>query len=104
MNIVDKIYELILQDNTVNTFNNNSDLFQEFYTRFMSIQYNGIKVMKIYEYLLSLNIDEYHETMPYINSKIFGYFNKYEMFLVHSAYDKKGNTLAPHKTYSHIII
>lgn len=48
--------------------------------------------------------EDINGVMEVVNSKIFGYFNKYEMFLVHSAYDKKGNTLAPHKTYSHIII
>ena len=52
----------------------------------MSIKYYGIKIIAIYKYLLSLNIDEYHETMPYINSKIIEDFNKYEIEVTQSVY------------------
>ena len=86
MNTVDKIYELISKDNTINTFNNNLELFQEFYYHNMMIRYNGAKVIEIYKYLLSLNISEYHETMPYINSKIFEDFNNYELLVTQSVY------------------
>ena len=88
MNTVDKIYELIRENNTINTFNNNLDLFQNFYYHNMSIKYNGLKVIEIYKYLLSLNISENHETMPYINSKIFDDFNKYELDITQQVYKK----------------
>lgn len=57
MNKVDELFELITSDSTINVFNNNTALFQDFYFNNMSIRYNGLKVFKIYEYLLSLNID-----------------------------------------------
>lgn len=88
MNIVDKIYNLILEDGSAETFNKNPELFQEFYYHHMSIQYNGEKVISIYKYLLSLNIDEEHETMPFINSKIFEDFNRYEKTVTQSVYLK----------------
>ena len=88
MNTVDKIYELIKKNNTKKTFNDNLELFQNFYYHNMSIKYNGEKVIEIYKYLLSLKIDENHETMPYINSKIFEDFNRYEMEVTQKVYTK----------------
>ena len=86
MNTIDRIYELIKNDNSINTFNNNQELFQDFYYHNMSIQYNGFKVIEIYKYLLSIHIDEYNEIMPYINSKIFEDFNHYEINLTQNVY------------------
>lgn len=88
MNVVDKIYELINKDNSINTFNDNLDLFQEFYYHNMMIRYNGPKVIEIYKYLLSLNISEDHEKFPYINSKILEDFNRYELIITQSVYNK----------------
>ena len=88
MDIVDKIYNLILKDGSEETFNKHPELFQEFYYHHMSIQTGGSKVISIYKYLLSLNIDEEHETMPFINSKIFEDFNRYEQYVTQSVYLK----------------
>ena len=77
-NVVDKIYELIKNDNSINALYNNKDLFLIFYYHSMSIRYNGSKVIEIYKYLLSLNLDDDNDFLPYINSKIIDDFNKYE--------------------------
>lgn len=86
MNIVEKLYKIIKSDNTRNSFDNNQELFQEFFYHNMSIQFYGEKVIEIYKYLLSLNLSEDLETMPYINSNIIEDFNRYIGFLTQSAY------------------
>lgn len=86
MNIVDKLYDLIKKDNSINTLNTNKDLFIKFYYNFMNIEYYGFKVIDIYKYLLSLNLDDNNELLPYINSKIIADFNKYEQFITQNVY------------------
>ena len=78
MNTVEKLYELIKKDNSINTLKNNKDLFLDFVYHYMSIQYNGLKVIDIYKYILSLNLADDNEFLPYINSKIMDDFNNYE--------------------------
>ena len=83
---VDSIYELIKQDSSRKVFDENKDLFQEFYDHDMMARYNGYKVIEIYKYLLSLNLEDDNELFPYINSKIMEDFNHYEMHITQSPY------------------
>ena len=89
MNTVEKLYELIKKDNSINTLNNNKDLFLDFVYHYMSIQYNGLKVIDIYKYILSLNLADDNEFLPYINSKIMDDFNNYEQYLLFSPFMNK---------------
>ena len=44
METVDKIYELINQDYSINVFKNNQDLFWNFILHYMNIHYFGYNV------------------------------------------------------------
>jgi hypothetical protein len=88
MSNIEQIYELIKNDNSIKTLENNEELFKEFYYHNMQIGYYGIKVIEIYKYLLSLNLDEENEKYPYINSKIIEDFNNYEQKVTQWVYQK----------------
>ncbi len=88
MGTIDKIYELILKDNSINTFNNNEELFKHFFYHDMDLIYGDSKVMDIFKYILSLNLDDENEDYPYINSRIFNAFNIYEQKVTQSVYSK----------------
>lgn len=47
---------------------------------------NGYKVIEIYKYLLSLNLEDDNEIFPYINSRIMKDFNDYEIDITQSVY------------------
>ena len=87
MDIVDRLYELV-KDNNANRdiFDQNIDLFRSFYYDYMHIDFYGEKVITIYKYLLSLNIPEGYDTMPYINCNIIQDLNMYEGMFIHSVY------------------
>lgn len=56
METIDILDKLIKSDNSPMTFQNNKELFSQFFLHDMSIRYGGKKVMNIYQYLLSLNL------------------------------------------------
>ena len=77
MQQIDKIFELISNDNSINTFNNNIELFQKFYFEIPYINLNT-KVIEIFKYLLKINIhDDYNFPNLYnnIGKKINDYIN-----------------------------
>lgn len=90
MNVVDEIYLLIKNDKSRHTLDNNIDYFQKFYYSSMSIN-NDYRVIKIFKYLLSLDLTDDFEPMPYLISKIFKSFNDYEMMLTQYCYLKDAN-------------
>ena len=67
MNNVDEIYELIQKDNSVNTFVNNEELFRTFYYHHMDLIYHSPKVLEIFKYILSLNLNDENEVFPFIS-------------------------------------
>ena len=89
MDIIETIYKLIKQDSSINTFNDNKELFKSLYYRNPSIYFDGDKVIDIYRYILSLNIDEYDEDFPYFNSRIYEDFNRYIMYVTQGVYSKE---------------
>ena len=92
MDIVDRLYELIKSDNSSRVFDENIDLFREFYNSYMHIAFYENdpiaieRTIAIYKYLLSLNITEDHETMPFVNYNIIEDLNLFEGSMVHSVY------------------
>ena len=84
MSTVDLIYELIKKDNSVNTLNNNKDLFIKFYYNEMSLYYGSNKVKEIYKYLLSVDVDP--EIFPTLKRDIFSDFNRYETNITQAFY------------------
>ena len=48
MDIIETIYKLIKQDSSINTFNDNKELFKSLYYRNPSIYFDGDKVIDIY--------------------------------------------------------
>lgn len=88
MDVILKLYELIKQDNSIKTFNDNKELFKSLYYRSPSIYYDGDKVIEIYRYILSLKIDEYDEDFPYFNSRIYSDFNNYITHVTQGVYSK----------------
>lgn len=90
MNVVDEIYLLIKNDKSRLTLDNNIDYFQKFYYSSMSIN-NDYRVIEIFKYLLSLDLTDDFEPMPYLISKIFKSFNDYEMMLTQYCYLKDTN-------------
>ena len=80
MNLVGEIYLLIKNDKSRHTLDNNIDYFQKFYYSSMSIN-NDYRVIEIFKYLLSFDLTDDFEPMPYLISKIFKSFNDYEMML-----------------------
>ena len=89
MDIIETIYKLIKQDSSINTFNDNKELFKSLYYGNPSIYFDGDKVIDIYRYILSLNIDEYDEDFPYFNSRIYEDFNRYIMYVTQGVYSKE---------------
>ena len=83
---VDTIYELIKQDYSKKTLDNNVELFQEFCRNDMMAIFNGFKVIEIYKYLLSLNLEDDNELLPYVNSTIMSDFNRYEINITQAPY------------------
>ena len=90
MNVVDEIYLLIKNDKSRHTLDNNIDYFQKFYYTSMCIN-NDNRVIEIFKYLLSLDLTDDFEPMPYLISKIFKSFNDYEMMLTQYCYLKDAN-------------
>ena len=90
MNVVDEIYLLIKNDKSRHTLDNNIVIFQKFYYSSMSIN-NDYRVIEIFKYLLSLDLTDDFEPMPYLISKIFKSFNDYEMMLTQYCYLKDAN-------------
>ncbi len=90
MNVVDEIYLLLKNDKSRHTLDNNIDCFQKFYYSSMSIN-NDYRVIEIFKYLLSLDLADNFEPMPYLISKIFKSFNDYEMMLTQYCYLKDAN-------------
>ena len=90
MNVIDEIYLLIKNDKSRHTLDNNIDYFQKFYYSSMSIN-NDYRVIEIFKYLLSLDLTDDFEPMPYLISKIFKSFNDYEMMLTQYCYLKDAN-------------
>ena len=90
MNVVDEIYLLIKNDKSRHTLDNNIDYFQKFYYSSMCIN-NDYRVIEIFKYLLSLDLTDDFEPMPYLISKIFKSFNDYEMMLTQYCYLKDAN-------------
>ena len=90
MNVIDEIYLLIKNDKSRHTLDNNIDCFQKFYYSSMSIN-NDYRVIEIFKYLLSLDLTDDFEPMPYLISKIFKSFNDYEMMLTQYCYLKDAN-------------
>lgn len=90
MNVVDEIYLLLKNDKSRHTLDNNIDCFQKFYYSSMSIN-NDYRVIEIFKYLLSLDLTDDFEPMPYLISKIFKSFNDYEMMLTQYCYLKDAN-------------
>ena len=86
MDYVDKLYDLIKKDNSPSTFYNNKELFLQLYYHNIDFVYGGPKVMDISKYILELNLDDENEEFPYINSKIFSAFNRYEQNITQSVY------------------
>lgn len=86
MDTVSKLYSLISSDVSINTFKDNYELFKEFYSNYKSIKLYGDKVLVIYKYILSLNLDDTNEDMPFINSKILYDINSYEQTITQSVY------------------
>ena len=86
MSTVSSIYELIQKDNSINTFNNNKELFLQFYYHDIDLIYGEPNVIDIFKYILSLNLNDENEEFPYINSKIFESFNKYEQMVTQKVY------------------
>ena len=84
MSTVDLIFELIKKDNSVNTLNNNKDLFIKFYYNEMSLYYGSNKVKEIYKYLLSVDVDL--EIFPTLKRDIFSDFNRYETNITQAFY------------------
>lgn len=83
METIDILDKLIKSDNSPLTFQNNKELFSEFFLHDMSIRYGGKKVMNIYNYLLSLNLPE---DLHYVYLNIFNDFNYYEQYVTQSIY------------------
>ena len=90
MNVVDEIYLLIKNDKSRHTLDNNIVIFQKFYYSSMSIN-NDYRVIEIFKFLLSLDLTDDFEPMPYLISKIFKSFNDYEMMLTQYCYLKDAN-------------
>ncbi len=51
MDTTSKIYEIIKQDNSANTFYNNQKLFKEFYYHDIYLIYHDTKMMDIFKYV-----------------------------------------------------
>lgn len=83
MKTIDILDKLIKSDNSPLTFQNNKELFSQFFLHDMSIRYGGKKVMNIYNYLLSLNLPE---DLHYVYLNIFNDFNYYEQYVTQSIY------------------
>lgn len=83
METIDILDKLIKSDNSPLTFQNNKELFSQFFLHDMSIRYGGKKVMNIYNYLLSLNLPE---DLHYVYLNIFNDFNYYEQYVTQSIY------------------
>jgi len=86
MNEISEIYNLIKNDNSKSTFENNKELFLSFYRNDYHLMYSDYKLMDIYKYILSLDLDEYDEDFPYFKSKIIQDINKYEQYITQSPY------------------
>ena len=102
MDIVEKLYSLIQSDNSINTFNNNIELFQQFYFSGMSIKYNGPKTITVMLYLLSVKPDDYN--FPLLKSNIFSSFYDYEQFITQSVYDTSVDHLEKVEEIKELII
>ena len=78
MKEIEKIYELIQNDSSPNTYLNNKELFSLFYFNYMDIKTYGPKVVKIMKYMLSIkdSISEYD--IPLLETSISDSFNRYE--------------------------
>ena len=85
METIDILDKLIKSDNSPTTFQNNKELFSQFFLHDMSIRYGSKKVMNIYQYLLSLNLPE---DLHYVYLNIFNDFNYYEQYVTQSIYMK----------------
>ena len=85
METIDILDKLIKSDNSSTTFQNNKELFSQFFLHDMSIRYGSKKVMNIYQYLLSLNLPE---DLHYVYLNIFNDFNYYEQYVTQSIYMK----------------
>lgn len=83
METIDILDKLIKSDNSPLTFQNNKELFSQFFLHDMSIRYGVKKVMNIYNYLLSLNLPE---DLHYVYLNIFNDFNYYEQYVTQSIY------------------
>lgn len=88
MDIVDRLYELVKDNNSPSIFEENKDLFREFYHNYMHIDFYGEKVITIYKYLLSINIPEGHEEMPFVSYNIIEDINIHEQMVTQSVYSE----------------
>ena len=88
MDIIDKLFELVKDNNSPSIFEENKDLFREFYHNYMHIDFYGEKVITIYKYLLSINIPEGHEEMPFVSYNIIEDINIHEQMVTQSVYSE----------------
>lgn len=88
MEVVDAVYDLLKNDNSVDTIRNNFDLFQTFYFRYMNMKYNGPHVIDIYKYLISLDLTEFEDELPYLASNIFEDFNRHIIDITQGVYSR----------------
>lgn len=84
METIDVLYDLIKNDNSIKTYKDNQELFTKFYYHEMHLKQSKSKVMFIYKYLLSLNLQEDEAYYTYKN--IFDDFNYYEQYLTQNIY------------------
>lgn len=88
MDNVNYILEQIQKDNTINTYLNNKEAFKKFYFDNMSMGINrfGTKVIEIYQYMLSYDLDD--EDISLYKSTIFKDFYDYEQEVTQEPYFK----------------
>lgn len=85
--IVEKIYNLIKEDSSPNTFYNNLDLFEYFYRHEMNLLYGNKKILDIYKYLVTIDVDV--ERFPTLKYHIFTDFERYAQMYTYKFYDIK---------------
>ena len=104
MTTVEKLYELIQKDNSINTYFDNQDLFFDFFLHNMDLIYGEPHVIDIFKYILSLNFKDEDYEYGYINSKIFDAFNKYELKITQSIHSKDENNIKYGDNYVDMLV
>ena len=93
MDIITKLYELIIKDPGIQTFNDNKELFYNYYYNVLDVYYYNPRNITIYEYLLKNNIED--ESMPFLKSMIFYNYHRLEQRITQNVYIMDSKQIPP---------